>query len=156
MAMVQHHLHHARMVESDLREVMAIEMKVFPSYGHWTHQTFQSALAAGYDCWLARDVSGTLVGYFVLMKVVDEVHLLTIAINPDWQGKGLGRGLMDKVIELAKTMQMESLLLEVRLSNKRALEIYRRYGFDQIGQRKNYYAGPDQTREDALVMRRML
>ncbi len=142
-----------RMQPHDLDEVVQVETAVFPSYGHWTRQSFESAIKAGYDCWLVRDRSGKLIGYFVIKKVVDEAHLLTIAVHENWQGKGIGRLLLGKVLDMAVAMKIESLLLEVRLSNVRAIELYQNYGFVQIGRRKNYYAGADQSREDALVMR---
>jgi len=74
-------------------------------------------------------------------------------VRRDLHGQGVGRKLVDYAIELAREMKMESMLLEVRPSNERALEIYRQYGFVQIGRRKNYYDAPNKTREDALVMR---
>jgi [ribosomal protein S18]-alanine N-acetyltransferase len=144
-------LHFARMSENCLDEVMEIELAVFPF--PWTRNVFQSTIWDGYDCWVARDAENILIGYFVLMKVVDEAHLLTIAVRHDRQGQGLGRRLLDYALELAREMKMESMLLEVRPSNQNALVMYRHYGFVQIGQRKNYYAAANNTREDALVMR---
>jgi [ribosomal protein S18]-alanine N-acetyltransferase len=140
-----------RMNEDSLDEVMEIEIKVFPF--PWTRKVFQSTIREGYDCWVARDTQNILVGYFVLMRVVDEVHLLTIAVHGELHGQGVGRKLLDNVIELARGMKIDSLLLEVRPSNERALEIYHQYGFMQIGRRMNYYVAPNNTREDALVMR---
>lgn len=147
----QNQLRFGRMSESDLDEVLKIEFAVFPF--PWSRRVFENTLSEGYDCWTARDEMNVLVGYFVLMTVIDEVHLLTIAVHPDLHGRGLGRGLMDYLIRLAREMKMQSMLLEVRPSNVRALELYQRYGFAQIGRRKNYYAAPDGMREDALVMR---
>ena len=140
-----------RMSASDLDEVIKIENDVYPF--PWTRRVFEGSLAEGYDCWVARDQMNVLVGYFVLMKVVDEVHLLTIAVHGDLQGRGIGRSLMDYLIALAREMKMASMLLEVRPSNTRALEIYQRCGFVEIGRRKNYYFAAHNTREDALVMR---
>ncbi|MBS1170557.1 MAG: rimI [Burkholderiaceae bacterium] len=144
-------LRFSRMHDSDLDEVMTIELAAFPF--PWTRPVFESTLTAGYDCWVARNDMNVLIGYFVLMQVVDEVHLLTIAVHPELHGRGYGRILMNYLISLARGMQMQSMLLEVRPSNLRAVELYRCYGFEQIGRRKNYYAAPDNTREDALVMR---
>lgn len=140
-----------RMDENNLADVMKIEIDVFPF--HWTHQVFKNSIKEGYDCWVARDASKLVVGYFVLMKVVDEVHLLTIAVRADLHGQGIGRRLVDKVIELAREMKMDSMLLEVRPSNERALDMYRHYGFVEIGRRKNYYQASYTRREDAIVMR---
>lgn len=146
--------HFARMGMSDLDEVMAIEIAVFPF--PWTRKVFESTIVEGYDCWVARDENHVMVGYFVLMKVVDEMHLLTIAVHRERQGQGIGRRLLARLIELVREMRMESLLLEVRPSNERALELYKNYGFAEIGRRKNYYVAADNRREDALVMRMCL
>ena len=147
----QPHLRFERMDEACLDEVMAIEMAVFPFY--WMRKVFQSSLQAGYDCWVARADNDQMLAYFVLMKVVDEVHLLTIAVHQAWQGRGIARRLLERAIEMARDMGMRSMLLEVRPSNLRALEIYSRYGFVEIGRRKNYYEATGGTREDAIVMR---
>jgi len=143
-----------RMDETNLNEVTEIEIEVFPFF--WTREVFRDTITAGYECWVARDASNVLVGYFVLMPVIDEAQLLTIAVRADLQGQGIGRKLLDRVIALAREIHMLSLLLEVRPSNSRALEMYQRYGFTQIGLRKNYYEAPKNTREDGLVMRMVL
>ena len=140
-----------RMNEDNLDEVMEIEVDVFPFY--WSRQVFQGSIKEGYECWVARNAAGFLLGYFVMMQVVDEAHLLTIAVRRDVQGRGIGRQLLDNVIELARRMSVQSLLLEVRPSNDRALELYRLYGFVEVGRRKNYYRASLTTREDAIVMR---
>jgi ribosomal-protein-alanine N-acetyltransferase len=94
-----------------------------------------------------------LLGYFLVMQVVDEAHLLNVAVAEEWQGQGLGRFLLNQSVACARGLGMESMLLEVRPSNVRALGIYERYGFEQIGRRKGYYPAADQQREDAIVMR---
>jgi ribosomal-protein-alanine N-acetyltransferase len=87
------------------------------------------------------------------MAVVDEAHLLNVAVSAEKQGQGLGRFLLNQAVACARGLGMESVLLEVRPSNTRALEIYERYGFKQIGRRKGYYPAADGQREDAIVMR---
>jgi [ribosomal protein S18]-alanine N-acetyltransferase len=79
--------------------------------------------------------------------------LLNITVRSDLQGKGIGRFLLDKAVEIAQQNEMQSLLLEVRPSNQRALSVYQKAGFTTIGSRKNYYPAPDNGREDALVMK---
>ena len=69
------------------------------------------------------------------------------------QGQGLGFLLLNQAVACARGLGMESVLLEVRPSNVRALDIYKRYGFETIGRRKDYYPAPGSTREDAIVMR---
>ena len=95
----------------------------------------------------------SLLGYFLLMAVVDEAHLLNVAVGAALQGQGLGRFLLNQAVACARGLGMESMLLEVRPSNLRALDIYQRYGFSQIGRRKGYYPADNQQREDAIVMR---
>ena len=138
----------------NLDAVVAIEKDVYPF--PWSHRVFAATLAEGHECWVAYDASDTVVGYFVLMQVVDEAHLLTIAVRADLQGRGIGRSLLEHTIETAKSIPVESILLEVRPSNMRAVDLYERYGFKEIGRRKNYYEAANGKREEAIVMRLML
>lgn len=144
-------LNYEPMTENDLDDVVAVEQDV---YSHpWSRLNFVDSLASGYQAWVLRDQQGYLLGYFLLMLIVDEAHLLNVAVNGEVQGQGLGRFLLNQSVACARGLGMESVLLEVRPSNTRALEIYQRYGFTQIGRRKNYYPAPGNAREDALVMR---
>lgn len=147
-------MHFARMQVDDLDEVLAIENDVYPF--PWTRGNFLDSLYSGYETWTVRSASGELFGYFLLMPAVDDAHLLNITVRRDLHGRGVGRMQLDKVAALARDKGMTSVLLEVRPSNHRALAIYRRYGFEQIGYRKAYYPAAGNTREDAIVMRFML
>ncbi|TWI69939.1 ribosomal-protein-alanine N-acetyltransferase [Pseudoduganella lurida] len=135
----------------DLDDVTALETSVYPH--PWTRTNFADSLRSGYHAWILRDQPGELLGYFLVMAVVDEAHLLNVAVAARWQGQGLGRLLLNQSVACARGLGMESMLLEVRPSNVRALAIYRRYGFHEIGRRKGYYPAANQTREDAIVMR---
>lgn len=144
-------MHFAPMKVDDLPEVLVIENDVYPY--PWTRGNFLDSMYSGYQTWTLREDSGALAGYFLLMLAVDEAHLLNISVRRDLHGHGVGRMQLDKVAALSKENRMHSVLLEVRPSNHRALAVYQRYGFVQIGQRKGYYPGADGTREDAIVMR---
>lgn len=144
-------LDYAPMAEGDIDQVLALEQSVYPH--PWSRGNFVDSLASGYQCWVLRDRDGQLLGYFLLMAIVDEAHLLNVAVGAGVQGQGLGRLLLNQAVACARGLGMESVLLEVRPSNARALEIYRRYGFAQIGRRKAYYPAIDGQREDAIVMR---
>ena len=139
------------MVPGDVDEVHALECSVFPH--PWSRANFTDSLAAGYDAWLLRDPAGKLAGYFLLMYALDEAHLLDVAVSGERQGTGLGRHLMETLCERARAMGAESVLLEVRPSNERALDVYKRFGFAEIGRRKGYYPAHEGKREDAIVMR---
>lgn len=144
-------LNYQPMQEGDLDEVVAVEQEVYPY--PWSRANFSDSLAQGYHAWVLRALDGSLMGYFLVMSVVDEAHLLNVAVSRSWQGKGLGRLLVNQAVALSRGLGLESILLEVRPSNVRALEIYQRYGFAEIGRRKGYYPAANSTREDAIVMR---
>jgi ribosomal-protein-alanine N-acetyltransferase len=140
------------MVVADVDEVYALEQSVFPH--PWSRGNFMDSLASGYDAWVLREPDeGALAGYFLLMYAVDEAHLLDVAVCGARHGSGLGRFLLDRIAARARAMGMGSILLEVRPSNVRALQVYERYGYTQIGRRKGYYPAHEGRREDAIVMR---
>ena len=144
-------LNYEPMQKSDLADVFALEQSVYPH--PWSLANFEDSLASQYEAWVLRDRDGDLLGYFLLMAAVDEAHLLNVAVSAEKQGQGLGRFLLNQAVACARGLGMESVLLEVRPSNTRALEIYERYGFKQIGRRRGYYPAADGQREDAIVMR---
>lgn len=136
------------MQANDLDDVLAIEYAVFSF--PWARGNFIDSMAAGYSCWVCR-LAGELVGYFVLMRAVDEVHLLTIGVAARHQGQGLGARLLRQAMRVGHEGGATRLLLEVRPSNTRALVLYRHFGFRQIGVRRDYYPA-SHGREDALVL----
>ena len=151
-------LNFAPMLAAELDEVHALECSVFPH--PWSRVNFTDSLAAGYDAWVLREAgatcSGKLAGYFLLMYALDEAHLLDVAVAGERHGKGLGRYLLDTLCARARAMGAESVLLEVRPTNERALAVYKRFGFAEIGRRKGYYPAHEGKREDAIVMRHTL
>lgn len=139
----------------DADEIHAIETAVFPS--PWSKAGFITSVDCGYNCWvMCEELTGCIAGYFILMTSIDEAHLLTIGLKADLHGMGYGRMLMDRAILTARAHGMVSMLLEVRPSNTGPLGMYIKYGFEEIGIRRNYYRNMDGTREDAIVMRGML
>jgi ribosomal-protein-alanine N-acetyltransferase len=141
-----------RMVVDDVDEVHALECSVFPH--PWSRGNFVDSLSSGYDAWVLREEgSGQLAGYFLLMYALDEAHLLDVAVAGSRHGTGLGRYLLERIAARARGMGMTSILLEVRPSNERALNVYRRHGYAEIGRRKGYYPAHEGKREDAIVMR---
>ncbi|SDB97495.1 ribosomal protein S18-alanine N-acetyltransferase [Paraburkholderia lycopersici] len=139
------------MTESDLDEVAIIERSAyeFP----WSRGNFEDSLRNGYYGLCMRHVTGTLIGYCVLMPVVDEMHLLNLCVAPQAQGAGAGLAMLREAVRIARAQGLEGLLLEVRPSNHRAIRLYEQFGFVTIGRRKNYYPARHHSREDALVMR---
>lgn len=148
------HARFSMMRVTDVEDVVAVERDAYPF--PWTRGNFLDSLDSGYEAWVLRDSQDRLLAYFLLMYVVEEVHLLNITVRPDVQGQGLGSKLLDKVMALARDATMPAVLLEVRPSNQHALSVYRHLGFEQIGMRKNYYPAAGAAREDAIVMRKTL
>lgn len=134
----------------DLDAVMAIEAAAyaFP----WTRGNFIDSLAAGYPARVLLDAQRQLLGYFIAMPGVDEMHLLNITVAPAEQGRGHARFMIDALIPLCHGHGARELWLEVRESNERARAMYLRLGFTAVGLRKGYYPAPFGRREDAVVM----
>jgi len=136
------------MAEARLDEVLAIEQV---AYAHpWTRGNFADSLRAGYLAQLLC-AGDHLLGYFVAMKGVDEVHLLNITVAPAYQGQGWGRTMLDALVLWSRGQGAEWLWLEVRAGNARARHVYEAYGFGRVGERKRYYPA-EGGREDAIVM----
>jgi ribosomal-protein-alanine N-acetyltransferase len=137
------------MTEARLDEVVRIEER---AYAHpWTRGNFSDSLRSGYQAQMLV-ADETLLGYFVAMEGVDEVHLLNITVSPDYQSQGWGRIMLDAIELWARGRSAQWLWLEVRVSNQRALRIYERHGYRRVGERKGYYPADDGRREDAIVM----
>ena len=136
------------MTEPRLEAVVAIERR---AYGHpWTRGNFADSLRSGYQGQLLC-AGDTIIGYFVAMQGVDEVHLLNITVDPAYQGQGWGRVMLDGLAIWARGQKAQWLWLEVRTSNVRAQQVYLRYGYRKVGERKHYYPA-EHGREDAIVM----
>ena len=132
-----------------LNAVLAVELR---AYAHpWSRGNFVDALNSGHQAQLlmADDV---LLGYFIAMKGVDEVHLLNITIAPAHQGQGWAWVCLDALALWARGQGAQWLWLEVRVSNVRALKVYAAHGYKRVGQRKDYYPAASGQREDAMVM----
>ncbi len=132
-----------------LGEVLRIEQS---AYAHpWSMANFRDALKAGYQAQLLV-ADDTVLGYFLAMKGVDEVHLLNITVAPQYQRQGWARLMLDALALWARGEAAQWLWLEVRTGNLRARRVYERNGFRRVGQRKAYYPASDGQREDAVVM----
>ena len=137
------------MVAERLDAVVAIEQR---AYAHpWNRTNFLDALQSGNQAQMlvAEDL---LLGYFVAMAGVDEMHLLNITVAPEYQGQGWARVMLDALTLWARGQSAEWLWLEVRVGNLRAMRVYEAHGYKRVGQRKDYYPSGRGLREDAVVM----
>lgn len=136
-----------QMTEADIEPVLKVE---FAAHSHpWTRGIFLDGLKS-YNCWLMFDGS-QLVGHGVIQLILDEAHLLNITVKPESQGGGLGLRLLEHLMQRATALGARECFLEVRHSNHSAYRLYERYGFNEIGRRRDYYPAVG-GREDALVM----
>lgn len=132
-----------------LDAVLALEQS---AYSHpWTQSNFTDALRSGYEAQLLV-ADEVLLGYFIAMKGVDEVHLLNITVAPGQQRQGWARVMLDALTLWSRGQGAQWLWLEVRSSNARAMRVYDSHGFRRVGLRKNYYPNGPAAREDAVVM----
>lgn len=132
-----------------LDTVVAVEQFV---YQHpWTRVNFADSLASGYHARMLL-AGNELIGYFVALHAVDDVHLLNLTVAPAHQRQGWARVLLDALVLWSRGQGAQWLWLEVRISNLRAQHVYTQRGFQQVGRRRAYYPANGVTREDAVVM----
>ncbi len=135
------------MQHSDLQKVVDIENQVqaYP----WSSKQFVEAIQNYQTTVIEKNAE--VVGFCILQPVLDEANLLLMAIDPKYQGQGLGFELLDQSIAQLKNNPIQ-IFLEVRQSNQAAIRLYEKAGFHQIDLRKNYYLNRDGTKEHAIIM----
>lgn len=138
------------LTEALLEAILPIEQVAFTH--PWSRGNFVDALRSGYSAQVLMQ-DDEVLGYFITMQILDEVHLLNITVSPLHQKQGLGRELLDILTHWSRhTAKAQWLWLEVRESNTRARQIYERHGFTQVGARKKYYPVHHGERETAILM----
>ena len=139
----------APMTNAHLDAVMAIEQT---AYSHpWSRGNFRDSINPLFEAhclWFEEE----LLGYFLAMRGFEEMHLLNITVALARQGQGWGHMMLDALSLISRNVGAQTLWLEVRQSNARALQVYERYGFVRVGLRKDYYPAGRQQREHAVVM----
>lgn len=136
------------MREEDIDQVLEIEHASFTT--PWSREAFYNELNMNkFAVYIVVEVDNKVVGYCGVWVVIDEAHVTNIAILPEYRGRKLGEALMQNLFDVARTMGAKSMTLEVRVTNYIAQSMYRKFGFQKGGLRKNYYTD---NQEDALVM----
>ncbi len=135
----------------DLRDVMRIERLSYTM--PWSEATFQGLLRRSDADMFVAQAGPELVGYAAFWAVIDQGELGNLAVTPDWRHKKIASGLLARVVERAVEREVREMFLEVRISNTVARGLYTKYGFREVGRRKNYYLEP---LEDALVMQKTI
>ena len=134
----------------DIEQIMEIESAVYGEY-HWTPQAFITELQSEIgNYFVAMDEStGKIVGYGGYWLIIDEAHITTIAVTPEYRRKGISEKLLQKMMDAGYAKKAKWFTLEVRAGNIPAQNLYYKYGFKSLGLRKKYYQDND---EDALIM----
>ncbi len=137
----------------DLDAVMQIEPTIYSN--PWTRGNFSDSLNSGYSAWVLES-GGEIIGYALMMMVMDEAHLLNLSVAKSYQKRGLGRYLLEHMLKIAKNHKAANMFLEVRPSNISAIALYENMGFCEMAVRRGYYPADPKIfksgREDAVLM----
>jgi [ribosomal protein S18]-alanine N-acetyltransferase len=136
-----------RLSLADLPEIEVIEQRAYKT--PWSRSMFASELAKGTSICLGAFEGDQLVGYVVNSRYVDAWHVMNVAVDPEFQRRGIASRLLERLFELTIEDDGRGYTLEVRVSNKEAIKLYERLGFERHGIRRGYYTD---NREDALIM----
>lgn len=115
----------------------------------WSKAGFEAELNNGTAVFLVASVKGKTVGYIGFHVIVDEGYVANIAVSPEYRRMGIASALLRRTVETAYERNVAFLTLEVRKSNENAISLYRKFGFEIVGVRKNFYSAPT---EDAFIM----
>jgi ribosomal-protein-alanine N-acetyltransferase len=131
-----------------VRDAHRIDAKVYAK--PWSLAMWRQELSlSDTRVYLVAEIDGKAVGHAGMMRVLDEGHVTTVAVDPDFQGHGVASRLLVALSRHAVAAGVRAMTLEVRVSNQRAIALYRRFGYGPAGIRKNYYADEN---EDGLIM----
>ncbi|ETT52443.1 ribosomal-protein-alanine acetyltransferase [Paenibacillus sp. FSL R7-269] len=136
------------MLLEDVPEILVIEREAFTM--PWTEEAFRNELTHNHFAkYMVMELAGHIIGYAGMWAIVDEAHVTNIALLEAYRGRKWGERLLDELMRTAAYLGMQSITLEVRVSNEVAQNLYRKKGFKPAGTRKGYYSD---NREDALIM----
>ncbi len=136
------------MTVADLDAIMEIEPHI---YSHpWTRGNFADSLKSAHSAWVLLH-NEEIIGYALMMMVLDEAHLLNLSVSKPYQKQGLGRLLLEHMISIAQALNAANMFLEVRASNISAIALYENIGFNEMAVRRGYYPA-QHGREDAILM----
>lgn len=138
--------------ESNVKEVWELEKSCFSD--PWEFSMFERELDNLISVYIvARDLDcGRVVGYGGVWMMYDTADITNIAVDPDYRREGLGGEILRLLTDVSRERSMQSITLEVRVSNTPAIELYKKYGFEECGLRKRYY----KDNEDALLMTKVI
>lgn len=146
-----------RMTSEDINAAVEIEKQCFSI--PWSEKSFQDSIARDDTIFLVceaeevinvtEDTVSCITGYIGMYLSFDEASITNVAVSPEFRKKGYGEQLVTVAKEVAKEVDVQTIFLEVRVSNEPAISLYRKMGFEELGVRKKFYEHPV---EDAYIM----
>ena len=136
------------MIISDIAAILEIQQECRLS--GWSAHSYEQEIALNDSVLLVAQVDGETAGFLAARLILPEAEILNFGILDRYRKQGIGSGLFDKLLTIARTKRAESMWLEVRASNRNALRFYENKGFTEIQKRKNFYISPV---EDAVIMK---
>lgn len=130
-----------------LSQIAEIERLCFSD--PWSENALEESIRSPYSHFFVYEEEGVAVGYMGLYAVAGEGSVTNVATHPDHRKKGIGKALVDNALEVGRSLGLEYMTLEVRLSNEPAQRLYEKCGFQTVGTRRNFYSSP---KEDAIIM----
>lgn len=138
-----------KMNESHVEAIVELEKICFQN--PWSVNSIAAELSNRLSTWLVAVENGAVCGYVGSQSVLDSADMMNIAVHPEYRNRGIACALVSELIALLKNQNVISLMLEVRVSNESAINLYKKLGFEIVGKRPRYYHNP---REDAYIMRK--
>ena len=137
------------MREDHLEQIAELEKQCFSD--PWSLRSITAELHNDLSLWIVAEQDGVVAGYVGSQSVLGEADMMNLAVAPGFRRQGIGRELVQALVERLKEKGTHILFLEVRASNEAAIALYDTLGFVQVGRRPNYYVHP---KEDALILRK--
>lgn len=139
----------AKLTPNDIDGVIKIEQSAYGDH-HWSRESFLSEISNELANYYALHTpNGELAGYAGCWHILEEAHITTIAVAPEYRRKKFAEALLKRIIDDCYRAKIKYITLEVRVSNEPAINLYTKYGFSSFGTRKGYY---QDNNEDALIM----
>ena len=142
-------MEYLRMSQDHVLQIAQLEKMCFSS--PWSERSIESELTNPLALWLVAVDNDRVAGYVGSQSVMGEADMMNLAVDPEYRRMGVGKKLVEKLIDALSEEAVHSLTLEVRASNENAIRLYQSMEFKEVGRRKNYYRNP---REDALILRK--
>ncbi len=124
-------------------DLIEIENKCFSK--PWTYDGFKAELENETANFFTAIKDNRIVGYVGFHVILDEGYIANIAVSPEFRRNGTGSALLGHAVKISREKNLAFLSLEVRKSNENAIRLYRKFGFDIVGERKNFYSAPTEN-----------